>query len=49
MVGIWAIPLRKARHAMKFMLTLTGQILIAIAIIVMGLAILATLDYAVNY
>ena len=34
---------------MKFMLTLTGQILIAIAIIVMGLAILATLDYAVNY
>ena len=34
---------------MKFLLTLTGQILIAVAIIVTGLAILATLDYAVNY
>ena len=34
---------------MKFLLTVGGQILIALGIIVIGLAILATLDYAVNY
>ena len=49
MVRIWAIPLRKARHAMKFILTFGGQILIAVAIIVIGFAIIGTLIYAVNY
>ena len=34
---------------MKFLLTLSGQILIAVAIIVIGLAIIGTLIYAVNY